>query len=145
MQTGSSDSNPQACTQEQRKRNRKRSKRRSIYCPIHGCYLDSVSQKYPLFASQVGQLQQRGISRKNAQLLIADRTAVSLQGEWVEAFWCEHCQATKWYRVRKLDASYIVSIAPPELWQSVSGVIDPHGNPSVGEFTKRQARMMRYA
>lgn len=129
---------------DQPKRNRKRSKRRSIYCPIHACYLDSVSPKYPLFADQAGQLQQRGMSRKNAQLLIADQTAVPLPGEWLEAFWCEHCQRTKWYRVRKLENSYEVSIAPPELWRSVSGVIDPYGNPSVSEFTRKQARMLKY-
>lgn len=131
--------------QEQHKRSRKRSKRRSIYCPIHACYLDSVSQKYPLFADRAGQLQQRGIPRKNAQLLIAERTAVPLQGEWLEAFWCDQCQATKWYRVRKLDNSYEVSVAPIELWQSVSGVLHPHGNPSVSEFTKKQSRMLSYA
>jgi hypothetical protein len=27
------------------------------------------------------------------------------------------------------------------LWQQVQGVIDPRGNPSVGEFTYTQARM----
>lgn len=144
MQTNSASLSSESHTQERRQRNRKRSKRRGIYCPIHACYLDSVSPKYPLFADQVGQLRQRGFSRKNAQLLITDRTAVSLPGEWLEAFWCEHCQRTKWYRVRKLNGAYEVSIAPPELWRSVSGVIDPYGNPSVSEFTKRQARMLRY-
>ncbi|MGI0484490.1 hypothetical protein ACN4EK_03575 [Pantanalinema rosaneae CENA516] len=144
MQTEPPSLSSELYTQERRKRNRKRSKRRGIYCPIHACYLDSVSPKYPLFADQPGQLQQRGISRKNAQLLIADQTAVPLQGEWLEAFWCESCQRTKWYRVRKLESSYDVSLAPPELWRSVSGVIDPYGNPSVSEFTRRQARMLKY-
>lgn len=124
---------------ERHKRNRKRSKRRSIYCPIHACYLDSVSQKYLLFASQISELRQRGISRKNALQLIAELTAVPLQNEWIEAFWCQHCQETKWYHVRKLDTYYAISIAPPELWQSATGVIDPYGNPSVSEFTKRQS------
>lgn len=59
-------------------RNRKRSKRRAIYCPIHGCYLDSVSQKYPLFADRPGQLQQRGIGRQTALFLVANKTAVPL-------------------------------------------------------------------
>ncbi len=129
----------------QKKRNRKRSKRRGIYCPIHDCYLDSVSQKYPLFASQPGQLQKRGFSRKTAQLLIIDRTAIPLQGEWVEAFWCVHCQRTKWYHVCKVENNYEISLAPPELWQSVSGVIDPNGNPSVSEFTRKQSQTLKYA
>ena len=80
-------------------RNRKRSKRRAIYCPAHGCYLDSVSQKHSLFAHKPEQLQQRGIGRMSALLLIASDTAVSLPGEWLEAFWCTECQETKWYYV----------------------------------------------
>lgn len=126
-------------------RNRKRSKRRAIYCPIHGCYIDSVSQKYKIYADKAGQLQQRGISRRNALMLVANQTAVPIEGEWLEAFWCEQCQQTKWYYVRKSgDRTYNISIAPPELWQQVTGVIDSQGNPSVGEFTKRSARDVRY-
>ncbi|MBU7587100.1 MAG: hypothetical protein KAF91_30345 [Nostoc sp. TH1S01] len=126
-------------------RNRKRSKRRAIYCPIHSCYLDSVSQKYPIFADQPGQLQQRGISRRNALMLVASQTAVLIEGEWLEAFWCDKCQQTKWYHVQKFgDRTYKLSLAPQELWQQVTGVIHPHGNPSVGEFTRRQSRVMSY-
>jgi hypothetical protein len=78
-------------------RNRKRSKRRAIYCPIHGRYLNSVSQKYYLYADRPGQLQQRGIRRLKALMLVAKHTAVPLKDEWLEAFWCEDCQQTKWY------------------------------------------------
>ncbi|BBD69190.1 hypothetical protein NIES4072_34810 [Nostoc commune NIES-4072] len=126
-------------------RNRKRSKRRAIYCPIHGCYIDSVSQKYKMFADKAGQLQQRGMSRRNALMLIANQTAVPIEGEWLEAFWCQECQQTKWYYVRQGgDRTYQISLAPAELWQQVAGVIDPHGNPSVGEFTRRQAKMLTH-
>ncbi|RDH48654.1 hypothetical protein [Fischerella thermalis] len=123
-------------------RNRKRSKRRAIYCPIHGCYLDSVSQKYPLFADRPGQLQQRGIGRQTALLLVANKTAVPLEGEWLEAFWCDQCQQTKWYHLKKRERIYEVFVASPELWQQAIGVIYPEGNPSVGEFTRRHARMV---
>jgi hypothetical protein len=126
-------------------RNRKRSKRRAIYCPIHGCYLDSVSQKYPLFASKPEHLKQRGLSHKNALLLMANRAVVSLEGEWLEAFWCRDCQATTWYHVRKLDLSqYEVLPASEGLWQQATGVISVDGNPSVGEFTRKQARSIRF-
>ncbi len=88
------------------------------------------------------------MSRRNALLLTANQTTVALPGEWLEAFWCDECQKTRWYHVRKQDAAdsskaatYDVSIAPPELWQQASQLIDPRGNPSVGEFTRRQARM----
>ncbi|MBG1271556.1 hypothetical protein [Nostoc sp. WHI] len=125
--------------------NRKRSKRRDIYCPNHGCYLESRSQKYQLFADQPGQLQQRGISRRSALMLVASQTTVSIGGEWLEAFWCDHCNQTKWYHVCKSnDRTYKVSIAPQELWRQVAGVIDPQGNPSVGEFTRRQAKVLNY-
>ncbi len=126
-------------------RNRKRSKRRAIYCPIHGCYIDSVSQKYKMFADQAGQLQQRGMSRRNALMLVANQSTVLIEGEWLEAFWCEECQQTTWYHIRKCgDRSYEISVAPQELWQQVTGVIDSLGNPSVGEFTRKSARQVGY-
>ncbi|MGG6269264.1 hypothetical protein ACQ4M3_25915 [Leptolyngbya sp. AN03gr2] len=125
-------------------RNRKRSKRRSIYCPKHGCYLDSVSQKFTLYADRVEQLQERGMGRRSALLVVATRTTVSLDGEWLEAFWCDECQTREWYHVRKHDRTYDLSIAPPELWQQATGVIHPSGNPSVGEFTRRQSRVVGF-
>ncbi|MEM9922916.1 MAG: hypothetical protein AAF915_04065 [Cyanobacteria bacterium P01_D01_bin.50] len=122
-------------------RNRNRSKKRAIYCPIHGSDLNSVSQKYPLFADRAGQLEQRGMSRRSAMILVQNKTTVSLQGEWLEAFWCEECQQTKWYHVKKLEErKYMVSVAPRELWLQVDGVVSVRGNPSVGEFTLREAR-----
>jgi hypothetical protein len=126
-------------------RNRNRSKRRSIYCPTHDCYLDSVSQKYPLFTDRAEHLQQRGMGRKNAMLLVASQTTVPLTGEWLEAFWCSECQEKKWYHVRKAsDRVYEIAPAPVELWQQVAGVVNPQGNPSVGEFTRRQSRMLEH-
>ena len=121
-------------------RNRKRSNRRAIYCPVHGCYLHSVSQKHSLYADRVEHLQQRGIARRYALLAVATQTTVAIDGEWLEAFWCDECQTTEWYHVRKRDRVYELSIAPPELWQQAIGVVHPTGNPSVGEFTRNQAR-----
>jgi hypothetical protein len=126
-------------------RNRKRSKRRSIYCPIHQCYLHSVSQKYPIYADRAEQLQERGVGRRYALLAVATQTTITLSGEWLEAFWCDECQSTQWYHVRRLEGNaYEISLAPAELWQQAIGVISPKGNPSVGEFTKQQARMVTY-
>ena len=126
-------------------KNRTRPKRRSIYCPVHGCYLDSTSKKYYLFDDEPEQLQARGVNRVSAQTLIRFHTTISITGEWLEAFWCDHCQNTKWYYVCKSgDRTYEVSVAPSELWQRVAGVVHPNGNPSVGEFTRREARMTKY-
>lgn len=77
-------------------------------------------------------------------MLVASKTAVPLEGEWLEAFWCRECQQSRWYHVRKHDRNYEVSLAPPELWQQATGVINPQGNPSVGEFTRKQSRMLGY-
>lgn len=85
------------------------------------------------------------MSRRSALMLISNKMAVPLEGEWVEAFWCEHCHQEKWYHVHKCDdQTYRLSLVPPELWQQVTGVIHPDGNPSVGEFTRRQARLLTY-
>jgi hypothetical protein len=121
-------------------RNRNRSKRRAIYCPRHHQLLDSISAKYPLYADQAGQLQARGMGRKTAMVLIANLTTVPLAGEWLEEFWCQGCQSRQWYHVSKSENSYTLSVIPPELWQQVTGAIDPHGNPSVSEFSRKQAK-----
>ncbi len=127
------------------KRKRKRSKRRSIFCPVHDCYLDSVSKKYHLFDDRPGQLQARGVNSLAAQQLIKSHTTIGVTGEWVEAFWCDSCQQTQWYHVFKTgDRTYKITLAPDKLWQSVGGVVHPNGNPSVGEFTRSAARMKGY-
>ncbi|WOD41096.1 hypothetical protein [Nodosilinea sp. E11] len=129
----------------QPRRNRSRSKRRAIYCPDHGTYLESVSQKYPLYTTQAEHLQQRGLSRLRSLTVIAGYGTVPLTGEWLEAFWCDRCQETRWYHVHRTAANqYSVAVAPEALWMQASGVILPTGNPTVGEFTRRQARQMKY-
>jgi hypothetical protein len=126
-------------------RNRKRSKRRQIFCPRHGCYVTSVSQKHYLFADTPEQLNVRGVSKLTSKLLLNASTTVALSGEWLEGFWCEQCQEVSWYHVHKNEGGrYKVSIAPQPLWQKASGVIDPKGNPSVGEFTRRMSRLTTY-
>ncbi|NJM95235.1 MAG: hypothetical protein HC792_02245 [Acaryochloridaceae cyanobacterium CSU_5_19] len=128
---------------DQKQRRRRSKRRRAIYCPMHGCYLDSVSQKYAMFAEEAEHLQQRGMGRRTALLLMATYTTVPLTGEWLEAFWCDQCQQTTWYHVHKTgDRTYQVQLAPQVLWQQVQGVITIEGNPSVGEFTRKSAKML---
>ncbi|MGA1474792.1 MAG: hypothetical protein ACO4AI_06435 [Prochlorothrix sp.] len=125
-----------------RDRNRKRTrKRRSIFCPLHGCYLDSTSGKYSLFASKASHLRERGMGRKPAYLLIATYGTIPLKGEWLERFWCKACDDMKWYHVRLKDKTYTLSLAPPELWKQATGVLNPEGNPTVSEFTRKASRM----
>jgi hypothetical protein len=112
---------------------------------MSGVLLDSVSPKYSMYAETVGQLQERGVGRRTALFLMANQTTVSLSGEWVEAFWCSDCHQTDWYHIQRLEHNaYQVQLAPADLWQQVQGVIDPQGNPSVSEFTKKAARMSKH-
>ncbi|MGC1308444.1 MAG: hypothetical protein WA885_14560 [Phormidesmis sp.] len=131
--------------QVQKRRNRKRSKRRAIYCPIHGCYVDSVSQKHRLYADKAEQLRSRGMGRSASVRVMANYTTVPLQGEWLEAFWCEECQQNEWYWVtQSVDKTYTLSTIPENLWHQAQGVILPSGNPTVSEFTRRQSKRTNY-
>jgi uncharacterized protein YjcR len=83
-------------------RNKKRSKRRAICCLI----------------------QKKEVSQQNAQIMVMLETIISLKDEWLEAFWCDRCQETKWDRIQKQENStYKVSAAPSELWQQAVGII----------------------
>jgi hypothetical protein len=130
----------------QPRRNRSRSKRRPIFCPMHDCYLESVSPKHMMFAHQVEHLRAAGFGRNISMLLMHEYSTVSLTGHWLEKFWCEDCGQAEWYRVERylVDgkgmAKYHVALAERELWERVSGVHSPDGNPSVGEFTRKQAK-----
>jgi hypothetical protein len=111
-------------------RNRKRSKRRAIYCPIHSCHLDSVSRKYRIDADKF-------LSQRTGSLLISKYRTVPIKAEWLEAFWCQECQQKNWYYIRHFDdGKYEISLAPRELWQQLTGVMGSQGNPAVGEFTR---------
>ncbi|MEL7355034.1 MAG: hypothetical protein AAFN40_00590 [Cyanobacteria bacterium J06560_6] len=104
-----------------------------------------MSSKRPLYADQPEQLQSKGLSRKKATMLIAQKTTIALNQEWLEAFWCSECYETQWYHVQRNDeGQYIASLAERELWQRAQGVIPSHGNPSVGEFSRKQACMSQY-
>lgn len=122
-------------------RPRRRSKRRGVLCPKHGCYLDSCSPKYYLYVDQESQLRVRGVAHRTAVQLIHVYGAIPLRNEWLEEFWCKECQQKVWYHVRR-DENLIFHLvpAPSSLWHQVSGVIDPRGNPSVSEFTRTQSR-----
>lgn len=83
------------------------------------------------------------MNRKTALILMSNAAAVPLGGEWIEEFWCQDCQSKQWYHVRKQDRNYSLLIAPVELWQQAVGVTYPETNPSVSEFTLKQARANR--
>lgn len=104
--------------------------------------MDSVSPKFSLFADAAGQLQMRGMGGKTSRLVMATyQPAVPLPGEWIEAFWCPECQRKDWYHVWKTgDRHYEVKLAPRDLWMNATGVVNPHQNPSVSEYSFRSSR-----
>ena len=129
----------------QKQRKRKRSKRRAIYCPTHGCYIDSVSQKHRLYADTAEQLRERGMGRKTSLRVMSSYTTVPLEGEWLEAFWCCECQQNEWYWVkRSVEGHYQMSTIPANLWERAQGVILADGNPTVSQFTRRHSRQTTY-
>ncbi|WP_407890831.1 hypothetical protein [Scytonema sp. NUACC26] len=104
-----------------------------------------MSRKHSLFASDTVLLQKQEVSQQNAQIMVMPETRISLKDEWLEAFWCDRCQETKWYHIQKQDnCTYKVSAAPSELGQQAVGTIHLQGNPCVSEFTNRYARMGGY-
>lgn len=130
---------------QKHRRNRKRSQRRAIYCPVHGCYLESVSQKYWLYADKAEQLCNRGMRKRMALSMMASYTTVAIEGEWLEAFWCEECQQNEWYWISRMEgAIYSLSRISTNLWQQAQGVMITSGNPTVSEFTRRQSKRPNY-
>lgn len=116
-------------------RNRKRSKRRAIYCPIHSCHLDSVSRKYRIYSDKF-------LTRHTGPLLIGKYRTVPIKGEWLEAFWCQECQQKNWYYIRYFeDGTYETSLATKEIWHQLTGVMGSQGNPAVGELTRINASL----
>jgi len=132
-----------AILQVSKKRSRRRSKRRELLCPKHPEQkIFSVSAKYHLYVTEIGQLMLRGLSkRKSDELLAAFNRVLPLTGEWLECFWCEDCQSSSWWHVNRHDQQeYSLSSIPRELWEQASGVIRAEGNPTVSDFSRRQAR-----
>ncbi|MFN5194651.1 MAG: hypothetical protein ACK5E6_09530 [Cyanobacteriota bacterium] len=122
---------------------RRRPRRRELFCPLHPEHrLYSVSPKHHLYLTDAGQLVIRGLRRSRAaEVMQAYRHVVPLNDEWLEAFWCDGCATTTWWHVKRHDRlEYSLQVVSRELWENATGVIRPEGNPTVSQFTRRQAR-----
>ena len=122
---------------------RRRPSRRKLMCPCHSDEkLLSISPKHYLYATEVGTLVLRGLKRSTAiQLLAQYRNVMPLSGEWLEGFWCESCSEVRWWHVYRLEQHrYELKPIAQGLWEQVSGVIRPEGNPSVSQYTRKSAR-----
>ena len=107
-------------------RNR-RPRRRALFCPDHP-----------------EQLKARGMSDKKARLVINAYPVLVLSDEWLEELFCPCCAMSRWCHVTRHDrVLHSVAWAPRDLWQQVAHVDVVGGNPTVSEFTSREAARHR--
>lgn len=124
---------------------RARPKRRQLFCPAHPDQLiGGTGKKYYLHLLSPDELRARGMPDKKARLVIAAYPVLVLGNEWLEELFCPKCGVSAWHHVlRQPDGRLTVSWAKRELWQQVAHVDPLQPNPTVGEFTRREARRLQ--
>jgi hypothetical protein len=123
-------------------RQRGRRASRQLFCPAHPEQrISGNGRRYLLHLLTPEELRQRGMSDRRARLVIQSYPVLVLHNEWLEELYGPACGASRWCHViRQDDRSFQVRWAPRELWEQVAHVDPLVPNPSVGEFTRRQAR-----
>lgn len=124
------------------KRQRRRPRRRELFCPAHPeQHIQGNGRKYFLHLLSAEELKQRGFSDKRARLVIQAYPVLVLSNEWLEELFCPQCGTSRWCHVIKHDrGEHTVRWAPRTLWEQVAHVDPLQPNPSVSDFTRRQAR-----
>ena len=123
-------------------RHKRRSRRRALFCPAHPDQpIQGNGKKYYLHLLQPEQLRQRGFNAKKTQLILNAYPVLVLSNEWLEELFCPKCSSSRWCHVIKHDkVSHTVRWAPRDLWEHVAHVDHIAGNPTVSEYTRRNAR-----
>lgn len=77
---------------------------------------------------------------KTARLVIQQYPVLVLSNEWLEELYCAACGQNRWYHVVR-DPSGGLSLSPAkaELWQQVAHVDPVRANPTVSEYSLKQA------
>ena len=90
----------------------------------------------------MGQLIVRGLSRRRAdEVLAAYNQVLPLTDEWLECFWCDTCASSTWWHVKRHDRlQHSLTPVPRDLWLQASRVVLVEGNPTISEFSRREAR-----
>jgi hypothetical protein len=124
------------------RRRNSRSKSRELFCPAHSEQrISGNGRKYFLHLVDAEALRQRGMSDKRARLVIQAYPVLVLSHEWLEELFCPQCGSRRWCHVIKQDRiQHTVRWAPRELWQQVAHVDPLVSNPTVSEYTRREAR-----
>ena len=120
---------------------RSRRPRRQLFCPAHPDQaLAGGGRRYFLHLLSAEELSQRGMPATKARLVIAAYPVLTLSDEWLEELFCSGCGSSHWcHVVRHNPVLHTVRWAPRELWQQVANVDPLHINPSVSEFSRREA------
>lgn len=131
--------------QDPQPRRQRRPKRRQLHCPAHPDQrIEGNGRKYFLHLLTPEQLRERGMSDKKARLVIAAFPVLVLSNEWLEELFCPQCGTTRWCHVVRHDrVEHTVRWAPRDLWEQVAHVDPVQANPTVSEFSRREARRHR--
>ena len=123
-------------------RKRQRPKRRQLLCPAHPEQkIEGNGKKYFLHLLSPEELKERGISAKRAQRIINAYPVLVLSNEWLEELFCPQCGTSRWCHVTKHDTvEHNVRWAERSLWEQVAHVDPCVANPTVSEFSRREAR-----
>ncbi|WP_254975787.1 hypothetical protein [Cyanobium sp. Lug-B] len=123
-------------------RSRRRSRNRELFCPAHPDHLlAGGGKRYFLHLLSAEELTQRGIQAAKAKLLINAYPVFTLSDEWLEELFCSQCGLARWcHVVRHNRVQHTVRWAPRELWEQVAHVDPLQANPSVSDYSRREAR-----
>ena len=118
-------------------------RRRFLPCPCHPEQaLQGNGKKYYLHLLSPQELQQRGMPSRKARLLIQAYPVFVLSTEWLEQLYCRSCEQLRWCHVLKQpDGEHQVRWAPRDLWLQVAHVDPAVPNPTVSEYSRREARL----
>lgn len=122
-------------------RRNRRPKKRELLCPAHPDQrIEGNGKKYFLHLLTPEQLKARGMNDKKARLVIQAYPVLVLSDEWLEELFCPACGMARWCHVIKHDrVQHSVRWAPRDLWEQVAHVDPVVANPTVSEFSRREA------
>ena len=77
---------------------------------------------------------------KKARLVIQAYPVLVLSNEWLEELFCPACGTSSWCHITRHDrVEHTVRWAPRALWEQVAHVDPVVANPSVSEYSRREA------
>jgi hypothetical protein len=126
-------------------RRNRRPKRRELFCPAHPEQrIEGNGRKHFLHLLTPEQLKARGMDDRKARLVINAYPVLVLSNEWLEELFCPSCGMARWCHVERHDrVLHRVTWASRDLWMQVAHVDTIGGNPTVSEYTSREARRHR--